>query len=315
MDEMISVVLPVYNEGEIIEKLILKIKEVMYKLQSQYEIIVIDDGSTDGSFEILRKLAQSDKRIKIIKFGKNFGQALALSAGFQLAQGEIIISMDADYQNDPEDIPLFLEKINQGFDLVCGWRKKRKDPLFTRKLPSNLANFLILLFTGVKLHDFGCTFKAARKWVVKRIKLYGGMHRFIPVFAHLEGAKTCEIEVKHHARKTGISKYGMVRVFKVLLDLWTVKLMTTYATKPIYMFGFPGFVLCFGAVFIAGVVLYQKYRFGIWVHKNPLILLSVFLFLVGILIIMIGLVCEILVRIYFETSQKEPYNISKKINF
>jgi len=310
----VSIVVPVYDEAENIGKLIARTKEILQGRKITFEFLAVDDGSQDNSADILREEAKLDSRIKVIRFKKNFGQTAAIAAGFRFAKGEIIIPMDADLQNDPADIPRLLEKLNEGYDVVSGWRKHRQDPFWTRKLPSAVANWLISVVTRVKLHDYGCTLKAYRREVIENVKLYGEMHRFIPAYAAMEGAKIAEIEVSHHARETGRSKYGLFRTFRVLLVLLTVKMMTSYATKPIYMFGGLGIGLSLVGVIIGIVVLIQKYAYGIWVHRNPLLLLAVFIFLLGTVLLMMGLLGEIVIRVYFESSGKEPFRIESTLN-
>lgn len=308
----LSIILPVYNEEENIQNLHAKIINVLTKLDRSYEIIYIDDGSSDKSFEILAEIAKVDKRTKVIQFRRNFGQTAAISAGIEYSQGDILIPMDADLQNDPEDIPRLLEKIDEGYDVVSGWRKNRHDKLIKRKIPSILANRLISWITGVHLHDYGCTLKAYKKEVIKDIKLYGEMHRFIPVYASWRGGKITEIVVIHHPRLHGKTKYGLSRTLKVILDLFTVKFFGSYATKPIYAFGGVGALLCFSGFIIGFVTIFQKYLYGIWVHKNPLLLLAIFLDILGVQLIMMGLLAEIIIRTYYE-SQNKPIYLIKKI--
>lgn len=311
-----SVVIPVYNEADNLKTLYSKLKEVMDSLGKEYEIIFIDDGSRDGSVEILREIAEKDERVRIIEFAKNFGQTAAISAGIKYASGEYIILMDADLQNDPTDIPRLIEKIRDGYDLVSGWRKKRSDPFFTRTLPSKIANFLIALLTQVKLHDFGCTLKVYRRELLGDINLYGEMHRLIPVYAAWKGARITEIVVKHNPRRSGTSKYGLGRIFKVILDLLTAYFFGSFSTKPIYFFGGAGLLLTFGGVLSGIVVLIEKYYLpDAPAHRNPLLLLAVFLFLIGFQMIMIGLLAEILIRTYFEVQNKPTYVIRSRVNF
>ncbi|RTZ61357.1 MAG: glycosyltransferase, partial [Gammaproteobacteria bacterium] len=236
----ISVVIPVYNEEENLKPLYGELKEVLKSLPYEYEIIFVDDGSTDGSYEILKKLALEDKKVKVIRFRRNYGQTAAMYAGFQYAQGDVIITMDGDLQNDPHDIPKLLEKINEGYDIVSGWRKNRKDPFLTRILPSKIANWIISKVTGVHLHDYGCTLKAYRKEVAKNFRLYGDMHRFLPAVAKSFGAKITEIVVNHRPRIHGRSKYGIGRTVRVILDIFLVKFLNDYLNKPMYVFGSTG---------------------------------------------------------------------------
>lgn len=311
----ISIIIPVYNEEENLQELYKEIKNVCDNLNGDYEVIFIDDGSRDKSFEILKELALREHNIKIVRFKRNFGQTAAISAGINLSIGEIIIPMDADLQNDPRDILKLLEKINQGFDVVSGWRKKRKDKLLSRKLPSRLANVLISFITGVKLHDYGCTIKAYRREIIKNIRLYGEMHRFIPAFTVWNGAKITEMEVNHMPRKYGKTKYGILRTFRVVLDLLTVKFLTNYLTKPMHFFGWIGFWSLFFSVTTGFLALFLKIFKSISFISTPLPLLIVFLILVGFQFILMGLLAEILIRIYYESTDKDIYSIKEKINF
>lgn len=303
----LSIVIPVLNEEENLTLLYSKLKLVLVKMQIDYEIIFIDDGSTDGSFSVLTKIYRRDKRIKVIKFRRNFGQTAAIAAGFSQAKGKIIVTMDSDLQNDPNDIPNLLDKINQGYDLVSGWRRGRKDPLFSRKIPSFLANRLISYFTGVRLHDYGCTLKAYRREVIENINLYGEMHRFIPALASWIGASITEVPVTHHARRYGRSKYSFSRAVKVVLDLLTVKFLVSYQTKPIYFFGNIGFLLLLAGFLSALVTGVEKVFYGAWVHRNPMFMLMVLFWIVGIQFIMMGLLAEISIRTYHESQKKPTY--------
>jgi len=305
----ISIVVPVFNEEESIEALYPKLKE---SLNKEDEIIFIDDGSTDRSFEVLRDIAK-DRTVKVIRLKRNFGQTAALAAGFSEAKGDIIIPMDADLQNDPKDIPGLLEKIGEGFDVVSGWRKKRKDSFFTRRLPSLLANRLISWITGIHLHDYGCTLKAYRKDILRDIKLYGEMHRFLPALCAISGAKIAEIEVSHHPRRYGRSKYGLFRTFKVFLDLLTVKFIGTYLTKPIYIFGGMGIFLNLFGLFLSVFVVIRRYLFsGEWI--SPMILLSFLCIILGFQFISLGLLAEIVIRIYYSAKNQPSYFIKERIN-
>jgi len=310
----LSVILPVYNEEGNIQQLHDKIINALSKLDKSYEIIYIDDGSSDRSFDILSEIAKKDDKVKVIQFRRNFGQTAAIAAGIEHSQGDILIPMDADLQNDPEDIPKLLEKIEEGYDVVSGWRKNRKDRLITRKIPSILANKLISWVTGVHLHDYGCTLKAYKKDIIKDVKLYGEMHRFIPVYASWAGAKITEIEVRHHPRIYGKPKYGLIRIIKVLLDLFTVKFLAVYSTKPLYLFGGFGSGLCVSGVIFGAITLLQKYIEGVKAHRNPLLLLAVFLFILGVQLIMMGLLAELIIRTYHESQNKPVYLIKKTIN-
>ncbi len=306
----LSIVIPCYNEVETLPRLAEALDRFVARFVrdgGQCEVLLVDDGSTDGSREIEADLARSRPYLRLVPLRRNFGQTAAMAAGFDLARGEVVVPMDADLQNDPEDIPLLLAKLDEGYDVVSGWRRRRKDFWLTRRLPSILANRVISRVGGLRLHDYGCTLKAYRRDVLQHVKLYGEMHRFLPLHAKWTGARVTEVEVRHHAREQGRSKYGLGRTFKVLLDLITVKFLGDYATKPLYFFGGLGFLMCFIGVICGGVTLVQKYTAGAWVHRNPLLLLAVFLFIVGVLLIFLGLLAELLVRIYHETQGKPIY--------
>jgi len=309
----LSIILPVYNEEESIEKLYREIKAVLAGLPGDYEIIAVNDGSKDKSLDVLRSISQGDDKFRVINFRRNYGQTAAISAGIDCSQGEILLPMDADLQNDPADIPKFLEKIDQGFDVVSGWRKQRHDN-FSRRLPSRVANRLISLITKVKLHDYGCTMKAYKRDAVKDVRFYGEMHRFMPALASWHGAEIAEIVVNHRPRKYGRAKYGLSRTLKVVLDLLTVKFLMTYLTKPIHFFGQAGFLMLFFG-FLSGIATLVLKIQGIHLNRTPLPLLTVFLIIVGVQFILMGLLAEILIRIYYEPQAKLPYSIKEKINF
>lgn len=311
-EKKISIVIPVYNEKENIEELYEKVKESLDLEGYNYELIFVDDGSIDDSWVVIKNIADKDKRVRGLKLSRNYGQTFALYAGFQEAKGDIIITMDADLQNDPDDIGDLMKEMEKGYDIVSGWRKERKDPFFTKILPSKIANFLISLITGVKLKDYGCTLKAYKADVIKGIKLYGEMHRFLPALCAFEGAKISEIPVRHHRRKKGKSKYGLTRTFKVILDLFTVKFMGSFFLKPIYFFGGVGLFLCFIGVLFALWTLYDKYFLGVFVHRNPKILISFMFFPMGVQFILMGIIMEVLIRNYFESQNKLPYNIKER---
>jgi glycosyltransferase involved in cell wall biosynthesis len=311
----LSIAIPVYNEEPNIYPLFEEITRALHDYSHAYEIIFIDDGSTDRTPRILQDICRQDNRVKCIIFQGNFGQTAALSAGFDLAKGELIVSLDGDRQNDPADIPRLLNIIEQqGYDVVCGWRRQRKDSFWTRRLPSLIANRLIALVTGVFIHDYGCTLKAYRKEILKRIRLYGEMHRFIPAYVSWAGAKVTEVEVNHRYRVAGNSKYNLFRTFKVMLDLITVKFLCDYSTSPIYFFGTFGIFLCGSGLLFAVITLVEKFYQGVWVHRNPLILLAIFLFILGVQFIMIGLLAEILIRTYHESQGKKTYIIKEVIS-
>ena len=305
----ISVIVPLLNEEENIEVLYRELIDQLRELGQKFEVIFVDDGSTDRTFEILSKIQKDDSRVKVISFRKNFGQTAALSAGFDHAKGDIIVTLDADLQNDPQDIPKLLEKLNEGYDLVNGWRFDRKDPFLTRRLPSIIANKIISLITRVTLHDYGCTLKAFRKEVTKNIRLYGEMHRFIPAIASGMGISICEVKVNHRARKYGKSKYGISRTIRVILDLITVKFLLSYATRPIQVFGLLGF--CSGIIGFA-IAIYltiQRQFFGIPLANRPLLLLAILLIFIGLQFVTLGLIAELQARTYHEAQNKPIYVI------
>lgn len=310
----LSIVLPVYNEEENLDLQYKKIIETVTPLKKSFEIVFVDDGSRDRSFEILSGLAKKDKRVKVIQFRRNFGQTAAMAAGIDHSTGEIIVFMDSDLQNEPADIARLIEKIEEGYDVVSGWRYHRKDKMLSRKIPSKIANRLISRVTGVPLHDLGCSLKAYRADVLKKVKLYGEMHRFIPIHASWVGAKIIEIPVGHHARQFGKSKYGIKRTFKVMLDLLTVKFLGSFATKPIYLYGGIGFFLI-GFGFLSGIaVVLMKHFMGYNMTGNPFLLITVMFFLLGIIMLLMGIQSEMLIRIYHEAQDIRPYHVKKTIN-
>ncbi len=307
----LSVVIPLYNEEENIDELHGRLTEVLESLGIEYEIIYVDDGSTDGTMKLLDTLAQSDERIVALSLRRNFGQTAAFAAGFDFARGDVIVTMDGDLQNDPSDIPRLLVPIKE-YDLVSGWRKDRKDPFVTRRLPSVAANWIISRVTGVKLHDYGCSLKAYRRDVVKSLRLYGEMHRFIPAVADWYGVSVTEVETTHHPRLRGKSKYGISRTVKVLLDLITVKFLQSFSTKPIQFFGPLGLGTGFAGFLISLYLTVRKVFFGESIGGRPLLLLGILLIIVGIQLIGMGLISEMLVRVYHE-SQKKPIYVVKRI--
>lgn len=310
----LSVVLPVYNEEESLELQHRAVTEAVKKLKRTYEIIFVDDGSVDSSYEILKKISASDKNVKLVRFRRNFGQTAAMAAGIDHSKGEVIVFMDSDLQNEPEDIGKLLEKIEEGYDVVSGWRANRQDKLISRKIPSKIANWLIAKVTGVSLHDLGCSLKAYRGDVLRQVNLYGEMHRFIPVHASWIGARITEVPVGHHARQYGESKYGIRRTFKVILDLITVKFMGSYSTKPIYIFGGTGFII-FLIGLISGIsVVAMKIVSGTDMSGNPLLILTVLLLIIGVLFIQMGIIAEIMIRIYHESQKMPPYRVRETIN-
>ncbi len=311
--ETLSILVPVYNEEGNLSLLNEKLEAALKKVGRPYEVIFVDDGSSDGSLEILMDLRDKNPNIKIISFSRNFGQTAALSAGIDLSKGDILIPMDGDLQNDPEDILALLQRIEEGYDVVSGWRKGRKDPFLTRRLPSVVANKIISWIGGVSLHDYGCTLKAYRRDILKNIRLYGEMHRFIPIYAQWIGARVSEIPVRHFARGAGSSKYGMSRVFKVILDLMVVKFLLSYSQKPIYVFGGLGLLMILGGFFSGGFAVYLKLVGGVSFILTPLPLLCVLLFMLGFLSILMGFLAEILTRTYYESQGKPTYQIKETI--
>jgi len=310
----LTIILPVFNEEENLSILHARIRAVTDTLERPTEIIYVDDGSTDGSYAALEAIAADDPHVRVINFRRNFGQTAAIAAGIDYAQGEIVILMDSDLQNDPKDIPRLLAKLDEGYDVVSGWRKNRKDAELKRKLPSRIANSLISATTGVHLHDYGCTLKAYRREVFSQARLYGEMHRFIPVYAYLTGAKIAELEVTHHPRIHGKSKYGLWRTVKVLLDLITVKFLSSYSTKPIYVFGGAGFTTIGGSFAAGALVLYHRWVRKIYAHRNPFLLLAVFLFIVGMMFVMLGLLAELMMRTWYESQGKRTYVVRNVLN-
>ena len=311
--EMISVLIPVFNEGENISPLYEEVTSVLRQIDRDYEVIFINDGSSDDTLTQLKVISQKDSNIKVVSLSRNFGQTAALTAGIDFSKGKIIVPMDGDLQNDPKDILALLQKIEEGFDVVSGWRKSRKDSFLTRRFPSIAANKIISLIGGVHLHDYGCTLKAYRRDVLKNIRLYGEMHRFIPIYAQWMGAQVSEIPVRHHARKFGSSKYGMSRVVKVILDLMVVKFLVSYSQKPIYVFGGMGLLMILGAFLSGGYAIYLKLFEGVSFILTPLPLLCVLLLVLGFLSILMGFLAEILTRTYYESQGKPTYQIKEVI--
>ena len=307
----ISVVIPIYNEEENIALLYDELSEVMKSLGRAYELIFVDDGSTDSTLAKLTSIQASDECIGIVQFRKNFGQTAAMSAGFNYASGDVIITMDGDLQNDPNDIPRFIEKIEEGFDVVTGWRHDRKDSFINRRLPSIIANKIISWTTGVSLHDYGCTLKAFRKEVIKNIHLYGEMHRFIPAIASGMGISFTELKVNHRARQFGASKYGISRTIRVVLDLITVKFLLSYATRPIQIFGLLGVVSGSVGFIIALIMTIQRQFFDVPMADRPLLLLAILLIFIGVQFVSIGLIAELQARTYHETQRKPVYYVKE----
>lgn len=310
----VSILIPCYNEEESVDELVAEVFEVVDGNGLSAEVVIVDDGSRDGTWDKLSVHAEREPRIKLVRFRRNFGQTAAMVAGMDYAEGDVLIPLDADLQNDPKSIPALLEKIREGYDVVSGWRKNRQDRFVDRKLPSMIANRLISWVSGVSLHDYGCTMKAYRKEVLEPVQLYGEMHRFIPIYASWSGAKVTEVVVNHRARKYGTSKYGIMRTFKVVLDLLVVKFLGSFQTKPIYFFGSLGILSMGGGVLAAIVTLAEKVFRGVWVHRNPLLIVGVFLFLMGLQSLLIGLLAEISIRTYHESQSRPIYLVRDRKN-
>ncbi|HEY48177.1 MAG: glycosyl transferase [Anaerolineae bacterium SM23_ 63] len=308
----VSIVAPVYNERENIEPLHRGLREALNGLL--YELIFVDDGSTDGSIEALIQIAEQDTdHVRVVELRRNFGQTAAIAAGIDHSLGDVIVLIDADLQNDPADIPMMLEKIEEGFDVVSGWRVNRQDSFLTRTIPSRIANWLISKVTGVPLHDYGCTLKAYRREVLEGFHLYGEMHRFIPAYAGGVGAKIAEVPVRHHPRRFGKAKYGLERTLKVILDLFTVKYLVSYSLNPIYLFGGTGLALFLSSLLVLGYLIVRRLLFDEHMIRSPLLLMSVMLFILGFQSILMGLIAELLVRTYYESQAKPTYNVRRII--
>ena len=309
---MISVVVPVHNEEENVGPLLESVQEALEGLGRPYELIVVDDGSTDGTAPRLREAAVRLPALRVVRLRSNFGQSAALAAGFDLARGELVVTMDGDRQNDPADVPRLLDKLKEGYDVVSGWRRERQDPFWSRRLPSRVANALISWITGAHLHDYGCGLKVYRREILRDIALYGEMHRFLPALARWVGATIGEIPVAHWPRRSGVSKYGLGRTLRVLLDLLTVKFLMSYWTRPIQIFGLLGVLVAGTGVLLGAVLTYQRMVQGIGLANRPILLLAVLLVLVGFQFISMGLLGEMLVRTYHE-SQRKPVYIVREI--
>jgi glycosyltransferase involved in cell wall biosynthesis len=310
----VSVIIPVFNEEESIPELYRELRAVFQREPWEGEIIMVDDGSSDRSVAIIAELAKEDPRVRLVEFARNFGQTAAILAGIDHATGDVLIPMDADLQNDPEDIPRLLEKIEEGYDVVSGWRKNRQDRLWSRRVPSMIANRLISRWTGVGLNDYGCTLKAYRAESLKGEQLYGEMHRFIPIYASWRGGKITELVVNHRARKFGESKYGIGRTFKVLLDLITVKFLSGYTTKPAYLFGGMGLIgIGLGAVLALTAVI-EWLTVNASPHKLTVVVLATFFATNGVMLVCIGLLAELVVRIYHGQGTRKTYVLAKEIH-
>jgi glycosyltransferase involved in cell wall biosynthesis len=309
MPPEISLVIPIYNEAPNIEALYDEITAALDSWGRSYEVLLIDDGSTDASPELLAQLPARDPRFRVIRFRKNFGQTPAFSAGFAYARGRIIVTSDGDLQNDPNDIPMLVARLEQGNDIVCGWRKDRKDKMVTRRIPSMIANKLISRATGVELHDYGCSLKAFRSEVVKPLRLYGEMHRFLPAIASQFGVRIAELEVNHRARTAGASKYGLSRTVRVVLDLLTVKFLLNYSTRPLQIFGLFGIIAGVLGTIILGYLGYVRLFASQSIADRPLLLLGMLLVFIGVQLLTFGLLAELLARTYYESQNKPVYAI------
>jgi glycosyltransferase involved in cell wall biosynthesis len=312
--ETLSIVVPVYDEEQNLVPLTDQLLATLTDLGRDFEIIFINDGSTDGSAGIVDELAAGNERIRVVHFKRNFGQTSAMMAGLDFASGDIIIPIDADLQNDPADIPRLLERLDQGYDVVSGWRKDRKDDTLRRNLPSWIANRIISRISGVRLHDYGCTLKAYRRSIVEDIRLYGEMHRFLPVYASWSGARTTELPVSHHPRTAGRSKYGLKRVIKVPLDLLVVKFLGDYSQKPIYVFGGFGLISHALALLTFALMIYYKFWGGKSFIETPLPTLAALLILMGFMSMLLGLIAELVVRTYHESQDKPTYIVGRTVN-
>ena len=309
----LSVIIPVFNEVENIDDMHAALKAALTAYD--YELILVDDGSTDGTVGKLETLAASDpQRTCVVEFRRNFGQTAAIAAGIDYATGDVIVLIDADLQEDPNDIPRLVDKIQEGYDVVSGWRKDRKDTFVTRTLPSRIANALISSVTGVRLHDYGCTLKAYRREVLEGFRLYGEMHRFIPAYAGGVGARIIEVPVTHRPRTRGKAKYGLERTFKVILDLFTVKFLISYANKPIYLFGGLGILLNLASFVLLVALVVRRVLYAEHLVRSPLLQLTVMLFILGMQSILLGLIAELLARTYHESQAKLTYTVRRVLN-
>jgi glycosyltransferase involved in cell wall biosynthesis len=311
----LSIVVPIYNEEENIPLLVETISAALADSRLDYELILVDDGSSDGSFSLLKGIAEADPQVRVIRSRRNFGQTAAMAAGFDAATGRVVVPMDGDLQNDPADIPRLLARIDEGYDVVSGWRKERRDTFINRRLPSILANSIISAMTGVRLHDYGCTLKAYRREVLEGINLYGEMHRFVPALASQVGARVTELPVRHHPRLYGKSKYGISRTMRVVLDLMTVKFLLTYSTKPIQLFGKWGIYTLFAGVLSGAATVYMKLFEQVNMNRNPLLIMTGFLLFMGVQFIVLGLLGELNARTYYEAQGKPIYVVKERINF
>ncbi len=311
----VSIVVPTFNEVENVDLLYEQLEIVLARMDKNYEILFVDDGSTDGTLDKLRQLAEQDQHVKVVEFRRNFGQTAAMQAGLDLASGDAIVTLDADLQNDPDDIPMMLSKLDEGFDLVHGWRKNRQDAWVNRKLPSKIANWIISKTTGFPIHDLGCTLKAVRREIAQELELYGEMHRFIPILAHQRGARCAEVITRHHPRRFGNTKYGIGRTPRVVLDLITVKYMLDYFSSPMKLFGKIGLWCALVGILSALATIGMKLFAGVDMTGNPFMLLSIVSALASIQFFSLGLLGEVNARIYYGSQRKQHYAVRELINF
>ncbi len=311
----VSVVVPVYNEFDNIPRLYERLNEILPALGREYEVLFIDDGSHDGSVEALQAVAAADPRVKVVRFRRNYGQTAAMQAGLQMASGDVIVTMDGDLQNDPSDIGMMLDKIDEGYDLVHGWRKQRQDAFLNRRLPSMIANWIISKTTRFPIHDLGCTLKAIRREIAQDLELYGEMHRFIPILAHWRGARCVEVVTKHHPRQFGQTKYGISRTLRVILDLITVKYMLDYFASPMKLFGMLGFGCGLLSLLAGLAVILMKWAAGVDMTGNPLLLLAVFSMMICVQFLSLGLLGEVSARIYFGRQGRQHFTVRERLNF
>ncbi|MDJ0706370.1 MAG: glycosyltransferase [Leptolyngbyaceae cyanobacterium MO_188.B28] len=309
----LSVVAPIYNESESIPSLLETIFNVLENLPISYELICVDDGSSDGSRELLKQQARTRKNLIVVLLRRNYGQTPAMAAGFNYARGRTIVTLDGDLQNDPADIPRLIAKLNEGYDLVSGWRQHRKDDAITRLLPSKIANWLIGRVTGVKIHDYGCSLKAYRAELVRDMNLYGELHRFLPALAFIEGARITEMPVKHHARRYGVSKYGLGRTLRVMMDLFTIFFMKKFLTRPMHVFGSFGMVSAVSGIILSVYLTLIKFALGEEIGNRPLLFLAIVLFLTGIQLFSFGLLAELLMRTYHESQRRPIYRVREVV--
>lgn len=311
----VSVVIPIYNEYDNILALYRQVTDVMEAFGRSYEIVLVDDGSNDGSRDLMKSLAKTDARVKLVFFRRNYGQTAAMQAGLQLASGEAIVTLDGDLQNEPADIPMMVEKLDEGYDVVHGWRKNRKDRFFSRRLPSVLANWLISKTTRFPIHDLGCTLKAIRREIAQELELYGEMHRFIPILAHQRGARCVELVTRHHPRRFGTSKYGISRTFRVVLDLLTVKYLLDYFASPMKLFGTLGLLSLAAGGGSAAATILMKVLSGIDMTGNPFLLVTVFSLMAALQFFSLGLLGEVAARTYYGAQANKNYTVRELVNF